>query len=324
MGFLRLVLHVTLGLLFCMLAGASRAAAQGTTVLFLDSQPGDYIGQGQLYTYTPADTPFRIERNGDTGVSVVVQSANFSIAWTARFAARRGERLQVGSYDGRRSAGSPLGGLDIGGQARGCNTALGRFDVLEILYAPDGSVTRFAADFEQHCEGRDAALFGAVRYNSNVASTAPFGGIRGYSLTLVPDPHGTISGSGLLCGAGSTSCSTTFASPVDVALVATTGPGYVFAGWIGTCTGDAATSVRVNTLATCAARFEPVDSTAALYRHHVRQHAGRDGWRRKAPLGRSLHRGDRANPVRARPHPQPGGHRPRQSVGRHHVDDRSP
>src|SRR5262249_31312595 len=50
----------------------------------------------------------------------------------------------------------------------------------EVAFNPDGSVQRFAADFVQHCERLEPALFGQVRFNSNVpidlesALPAPF------------------------------------------------------------------------------------------------------------------------------------------------------
>lgn len=46
----------------------------------------------------------------------------------------------------------------------------GRFDVLEAVYGTGGQVLRFAADFEQHCEGMEPALFGGVRYHSTIAA----------------------------------------------------------------------------------------------------------------------------------------------------------
>ena len=59
-------------------------------------------------------------------------------------------------------------GLSIYGDGRGCNTLTGRFDVLEADYAPGGEVVKFAANFEQHCEGGTPALYGEVRFNSDL------------------------------------------------------------------------------------------------------------------------------------------------------------
>jgi urease beta subunit len=60
-------------------------------------------------------------------------------------------------------------GLDVSGNGRGCNIVAGRFLVSDITFAPNGSIQTLAVDFEQHCEGATPALFGSVRYNSNVS-----------------------------------------------------------------------------------------------------------------------------------------------------------
>lgn len=57
--------------------------------------------------------------------------------------------------------------------------------VLEAAYGPDGTALHFAADFEQHRENAGPGLFGAIRYNSTIASLQPFGGAYPrYQLTV--------------------------------------------------------------------------------------------------------------------------------------------
>jgi hypothetical protein len=82
------------------------------------------------------------------------------------------------------------------------NTALGgmsedlpdlipnRFDILEVEYDPSGDVVSFAADFEQHCEGDDPALFGSIHYNSTLAIFLPRRE-RGFSAA----PHASLAAS---------------------------------------------------------------------------------------------------------------------------------
>ena len=96
--------------------------------------------------------------------------------WTLDFKARDGVELIAGPYEGAtrypfQSPATP--GLDVSGSGRGCNTLTGRFDVLEAVYAADGSVQKFAADFEQHCEGATPALRGSVRYNASATFPPP-------------------------------------------------------------------------------------------------------------------------------------------------------
>ena len=143
----------------------------GTTAIVMNSETGDYIGQGLQRMYTPADGTFVAARNFDNGVTIAFNGG--SITWNLAFAAPGDALLVPGSYENatRWPFQSPTGpGLSVSGSGRGCNTLTGRFDVLEVVYGAGGQVLRFAADFEQHCEGMEPALFGGVRYHSTIAA----------------------------------------------------------------------------------------------------------------------------------------------------------
>jgi hypothetical protein len=147
---------------------SSFAGAQ--TFLSLDSQPGDYIGQGMTQTVTPSDGTFLVQ-SVSNGVQVYFHTADYSTNWNLSFGALSGLKLARGEYEGAqrfafRSPTKP--GMDVSGDGRGCNLVAGRFLVSSISFATDGSVRTLALDFEQHCEGAGPALFGSVRYNSNV------------------------------------------------------------------------------------------------------------------------------------------------------------
>ncbi len=62
-------------------------------------------------------------------------------------------------------------GMTVSGDGRGCNSTSGRFIVWEFEKDNAGNVQKFAVDFEHHCEGAKAALFGVFRYNSEVGVT---------------------------------------------------------------------------------------------------------------------------------------------------------
>lgn len=145
---------------------------QGATLVYLDSRPGDYIGGGRQWLFTPEDGGPITASVGGTGF-VQVSAGGFNFY----FAARQTESLEVGSYEGatRYPFNEPTEpGLSVSGNGRGCNQLTGRFDVLEITRQPDGRVRNLAIDFEQHCEGGSAPLFGLVRYNSEVVGAAEF------------------------------------------------------------------------------------------------------------------------------------------------------
>jgi len=135
------------------------------TVLAMYGQPGDYISPG-LLLLTVADGTFTPSRNYDNGVSIAVQTSD---SWELDFAAPNKTPLTPGAYENAQRfpfqmQGFP--GLSVYGAGRGCNTLSGRFDVLQATYAPNGNVQNFSADFEQHCEGANQALFGSIRIKS--------------------------------------------------------------------------------------------------------------------------------------------------------------
>src|SRR5262245_11798494 len=151
--------------------------AQAADVIFLKSEPGDFIGSGQEQVLTDQEVDISVFRNFDNGVSVFAN--NFSRPNTPRliffsfdFAAPFSAQLQPGPFENatRFPFQDPaVPGLSASGDGRGCNTLTGRFDVLEIeVNSSSGEVEKFAADFEQHCEGAQPALFGSIRFRSNV------------------------------------------------------------------------------------------------------------------------------------------------------------
>lgn len=148
------------------------------TALQINSDPGDYIGQGEQEVVSSDELDFTVSRSDD-GQSVHFTINNFNRPdpkvidwWDADFAAPVGLQLIPGAYEKAtrwpfEAATEP--GLNFDGNGRGCNMLTGRFDVLEAVYdASTNEVLKFAVDFEQHCEGGAPALFGAIRYNSDV------------------------------------------------------------------------------------------------------------------------------------------------------------
>ena len=242
---------------------AGTPAFSQTTALLLDSQAGDFVGGGPpSRTLTPPTAAFSVTESQNT-ISIGVQGAAIEDRWSLRFSALDNGLLAVGTYSPARREpfSDPYVGLEISGMSRGCNSVTGRFVVLEVEYA-GGNVTRFAADFEQHCENQDAALFGSIRYNSTISDLVPFGGQYPlYQLTLDVPVHGRVSASGIDCGGGGLTCQLTLPSVATVALTAIPDAGYLFGGWTEDCHGAAAISVRLNMRKHCAAVFLPTVST---------------------------------------------------------------
>lgn len=154
---------------FALLAGTSQAA---TYIKFV-SDAGDFIGGGVNATWQEKDGSFQNLLNGANGISIRFYGGE-NTWWDLDFAAPGKARLVPGRYELAtrfpfNSATVP--GLNVSGSGRGCNTLTGNFEVLEVAYNSVGVVDRFAAKFEQHCEGLSAALRGSVHFNSTIPAT---------------------------------------------------------------------------------------------------------------------------------------------------------
>jgi hypothetical protein len=152
------------------------AAQAQVTSLSLNSDSGDFIGEGQTTFLTPADGTFSASAGANNiSISFFGQPGIF---WFLDFAAPSGQALTVGTYTGAarfpfQAANQP--GLSVSGDGRGCNTLSGSFTILEISLGANNTVNSFDATFEQHCEEATAALRGEIRFNANptVTVTAP-------------------------------------------------------------------------------------------------------------------------------------------------------
>src|SRR5688572_31618225 len=87
--------------LLVLLAAALPAAAQpAPTVLYLDSQPGDYIGQGLEQMLTESDLTFSASVSTDRSrVTISTSGPDSTYRWELNFAAPQGTLLAPGNYD---------------------------------------------------------------------------------------------------------------------------------------------------------------------------------------------------------------------------------
>jgi len=170
---------VLLGILTSLLSDSSRAQ---TARLQLQSQPGDFIGQGGTFDITyqsPADTvSAQIRRTLSTGQPAELLWVLDSPAPGNQFALlffgtdALGIPIQAGTYTNAQradfaSAGHP--GLDVSFQNRGSNTLTGSFTIDYVTFdATLSTIQTFKATFEQHSEGATPALFGTFTYDAQV------------------------------------------------------------------------------------------------------------------------------------------------------------
>jgi hypothetical protein len=171
---------------------ATRITVPGTSSLLLDSEPGDFVGAGQLLYFGASDGSFDARRDLFGGVITSFLTrplpAHF---WSLDFAAPFSAPLAPGVYTGAtrypiQPPESP--GLSVAGDGRGCNTLDGSFEVKQIEYGARDAVTKLWATFEQHCEGMEPLLRGELRVNADVpvvvkAPTA-VAGVEQHALTF--------------------------------------------------------------------------------------------------------------------------------------------
>jgi uncharacterized protein YjdB len=127
------------------------AATTGNWARF-DSDPGDWIGEGNTYSYTPANGTITA---GASGVGFGVHVAAVE-SWSGdmRLPQALG-RLQVGTYTGLKRGGfsdPSIGAIDWISDWRGCNETLGSLTIDTVRYASD-SLDAIDFSFEQSCDG---------------------------------------------------------------------------------------------------------------------------------------------------------------------------
>lgn len=253
-----LLLSILLSLLSATAAGAPVAR------LTLQSEAGDSIGNGQSFdiVYTPATSPTFFLATPGRPVGGVPSSVFFAIgepsAQPNTFATLdfSTEGLQVplapGTYpNAQRAAFATAGhpGLDVSFQNRGCNTITGSFTVTEVAMTPGtgGSFTveRFAATFEQLCEGSTGVLRGSFTYDT---------GTPLLTVTRLGTGTGTVLSvpAGVSCAP---TCAANFFPGTAVTLAPAPAVGSVFTGWGGACSGTGACQLVAGTSLDVTATF---------------------------------------------------------------------
>jgi hypothetical protein len=176
-------------LLMCLVAPAT-ALATPIAHLTLQSQPGDFIGEGGTFDITynaPPDTIFAQIRRRLAGGSpaellflLAPPSPSIQFALLSFGTDQLGIPIAPGTYRNAERAdfASPgHAGLDVSFQGLGANTVTGFFTILDVTFFADPvtglQVATFSAQFEQHADGATPALFGTFQYSASGAAPVP-------------------------------------------------------------------------------------------------------------------------------------------------------
>ncbi|MBX7097671.1 MAG: hypothetical protein K1X89_08165 [Myxococcaceae bacterium] len=155
----------------------------GSNSLYLAGPDNGYVFKGAQHVTMASFLGVQLTAGQKTSTVTVIPDAPVQgTSWSVAVAPPTGMTLAEQTYAmSQRFAVTGVGGLDVGGNGRGCNTSTGNFKVLK--YGAQGStLTDLTVAFQQYCEGqKDNVLVGCVRYSVPV----PDGGVDAGSQTLV-------------------------------------------------------------------------------------------------------------------------------------------
>jgi len=134
--------------------------------LYLQSEPGDFLGAGQTSLTTPATTAIQVTPRGP---GVDITAGDLLTGWSGHLEPMQSlARLEPGYYG--RLKGYPhtynpaRGGISWGGLGRGCNDHSGWFVVDSVAYEAS-AMTALQARFELYCDGSPGPLRGEIRWS---------------------------------------------------------------------------------------------------------------------------------------------------------------
>lgn len=151
-------------------AGLWKPAIGSTPILinyvYLKSDPGDYVGGGLTYTYTPINAKITVKASGDH-LSVSIKTNNGDLLHGDFLTMNTLSQLQVGYYGNLKCSpyysNPTVGGLNWSVNGRDCNAITGWFVVDDVTYT-EGVLTAIDLRFEQVCGGATSALHGQIHW----------------------------------------------------------------------------------------------------------------------------------------------------------------
>ncbi|MDQ0028167.1 hypothetical protein J2X90_006020 [Variovorax paradoxus] len=142
------------------------------TSIKLQSDPGDFIGQGKNYEYSRTNASLGLSVNGSK-LHLEIEGDQW---WSADFVLPDAmSKVEIGTYSNLARYPFHLptaGGMAWDGDGRGCNVLLGSFTIHSATYSND-VLTALDLSFEQNCEGVGPALHGQIHWSAYDVSKPP-------------------------------------------------------------------------------------------------------------------------------------------------------
>jgi hypothetical protein len=145
----------------------------GKTFWTMHSQPGDWVGGGNDFDWTPQNGAQLGIGGSETHAWASVTAGN---DWYyADFEAAPGSLLLPGTTfdNATRYPFNAGAGLAIYGDGAGCNEDAGSFTVQDSAFTDSGQLKRLLLDFTQYCDGSSAALTGTISWNEPDPNAPP-------------------------------------------------------------------------------------------------------------------------------------------------------
>ena len=173
---------------------------------------------------------------GTTPTCTVTMTTDTAV--TATFA--QSNVLSV-TISGNGSVTGGSGAINCGGGATICSANFASGATVSLVASPATGAT--FTGWTGACGGTATTCTVAMNQSKNVTATFSGGtGGTGFTLTVSVVGNGTVTGTGINCGAGATTCtSPNHAAGSTMTLTATPTAGATFTGWSGACSGTATT-----------------------------------------------------------------------------------
>ena len=160
------------------------------------------------------------------------------------------------TVDGNGNVSGGAGAINCGNGGVICSANFALNATVTLIASPATGAT--FTGWTGACGGSGTTCTVLMNESKNVTATFAGGtaGGAGFLLTVSVFGSGTVTGAGINCGNGSTTCSTTPAVNATVTLTATPAAGATFSGWGGSCSG---------TIPTCTVQMAAARSVTASF-----------------------------------------------------------